>query len=95
MRKRLIYMVSVGMLVSSLTVTAHSADVRKIKPGDLRQAPKVVQTPQKIDTGNIQRPKPDLTITAMQLYPANPKKGDTVRFTAKVINMGLATSAAS
>ena len=95
MRKRLIYMVSVGMLVSSLAMTAHSADVKKIKPGDLRQAPKVVQTPEKIDTGNIQRPKPDLTITAMQLYPANPKKGDTVRFTAKVINMGLAASAAS
>lgn len=95
MWKRFIYMVSVGMLVSGLAMTAHSADVKKIKPSDLRQAPKVVQTPEKIDTGNIQRLKPDLTITAMQLYPANPKKGDTVRFTAKVINMGLAASAAS
>jgi len=95
MRKRLIYMVSVGMLVSSLAMPAHSAEVKRIKPGDIRQVPQVVQTPRKIDTGNIQRPKPDLTITAMQLYPANPKKGDTVRFTAKVINMGLAASAAS
>jgi subtilase family serine protease len=83
------------MLVSSLAMTAHSADVRKIKPGDLRQAPNDVQTPEKIDTGHIQRPKADLTITAMPLYPANPKKGGTVRFTAKVINMRLAGSAAS
>jgi len=30
-------MISLGMLVSSLAMTAHSADVGKIKPGDLRQ----------------------------------------------------------
>ena len=62
MRKRLIYMVSVGMLVSSFAMTAHSADVKKIKPGDMRQVPQVIQTPQRIDAGNIQRPKPDLKL---------------------------------
>ena len=88
MLKRLILMVSVDMLVSSLAMTAYSADVRKIKPGDLRQAPKVVQTPEKIDTGHIQRPKPDLTITAMQLYPANPIVNDQIPVTATLKNIG-------
>jgi hypothetical protein len=81
-------MVSVGMLVSSLAMTAHSADVRKIKAGDLRQAPKVVQTPEKVDTGHIQRSKPDLTITAMQLYPANPIVNVQIRVTATLKNIG-------
>jgi subtilase family serine protease len=95
MLKRHILTVLAALLVSSSAMTVHSAEVKKIKPGDIRQMPQVTRTPQKIDTGNIQRLKSDLSITAMQVYPANPKKGDTVRFTAKVINMGLAASTAS
>lgn len=95
MLKRRILMVLLILWISSLAMTVHSADVKKIKPGDIRQVPQVTKTPTKIDTGNIQRPKSDLSITAMQIFPANPKKGDTVRFTARVINMGLAASTAT
>jgi len=95
MLKRLILSVSVVMMVSSLAMTVHSAEVKKVKPGVLRQVPQAVQPPQKVDTDHIPRPKADLAITAIEIYPATPQKGQSVRFTAKVINMGLASSTAS
>jgi len=95
MLKRLILNVSVAVFAVGLAMPAHSAEVRKLNPTELQKAPKAVPTPQQIDTGHIARPKPDLQIMAMQIYPANPKKGDTVRFTAQVVNKGLASSPAS
>ena len=86
---------SVAVFAAGLALPVHSAEVRKLNPADLQKVPKAVQTPQQVDTGHIARPKPDLQITAIQVYPANPKKGDTVRFTAQVVNKGLAPSAAS
>ncbi len=95
MLKRLILNVSVAVFVAGLSMPVHSAEVRKLNPAELQKAPKAVQTPQQIDTGHIVRPKPDLQVMAMQIYPANPKKGDTVRFTAQVVNKGLASASAS
>jgi len=95
MLKRLLRSLSVAVFVAGLALPVHSAEVRKLNPADLQKVPKAVQTPQQVDTGHIARPRPDLQITAIQVYPANPKKGDTVRFTAQVVNKGLAPSAAS
>jgi subtilase family serine protease len=95
MLKRLILNLSVVLFVAGLAIPVHSAEVRKLNPAELQKAPKAVQTPQQIDTGHIARPKPDLQIMTMQIYPANPKKGDTVRFTAQIVNKGLASSTAS
>lgn len=95
MLKRFILSVSVVLMVSSLAMTVHSAEVRKVKPGVLRQAPQAAQVPQKVDTDHIPKPKPDLAVMAIHISPATPQKGQSVRFTAKVINKGLAPSTAS
>ena len=95
MLKRLILTMSAAVFVAGLAMPVHSAEVRKLNPAVLQKAPKAVRTPQQVDTGHIARPKPDLQIMMMQIYPSNPKKGDTVRFTARIVNKGLASAAAS
>jgi len=93
MLKRLLLNISVAVFIAGLAMPAHSAEVRKLNPVELQKAPKAVQTPQQVDTGHIAQPKPDLRILDIQISPANPKKGQSVYFTAKIVNKGMAPSA--
>ena len=94
MLKRLIFTAAAALMFSSAAMTAQSAEVRKINPDELQKAPKAVQTPAQIQVGRdpIPRPRPDLKIMDIQIAPANPKKGQSVYFTAKIVNKGLAPS---
>jgi len=92
MLKQRILMVSVVLLVSSLAMTVHSAEVKKINPDEIRDVRKALPTKTQPSTQQIERLKPDLTITDMSITPATPKKGQSAIFTAKVLNKGAASA---
>lgn len=80
------------LMVSSWLPTSFAAENRPIKADEIRKVRKAPQTKTHIDTKNIETFKSDLTITDMSITPANPKKGQKVTFTAKVLNKGVVDS---
>jgi subtilase family serine protease len=80
------------LMLSGGLPTAFAAESRAIKADEIRNVRKAPPTKTQINTQPIETFKPDLTITDMSITPATPKKGQTVIFTANVLNKGVVNS---
>ena len=89
MLRHLFFLISMVLMVLTWLPTCFAAENRPIKADEIRNVRKAPQTKTHINTKNIETFKPDLTITDMNITPANPKKGQKVIFTAKVLNKGV------
>jgi subtilase family serine protease len=92
MFKHIIFLMPVVLMLSGGLPTAFAAESRAIKADEIRNVRKAPPTKTQINTQPIETLKPDLTITDMSITPATPKKGQTVIFTAKVLNKGAVNS---
>jgi subtilase family serine protease len=77
------------LMISGSSLMAFAAETRVVTPDEIRKVKKARPQKTRVNTHHIKKPKPDLTITDMKIIPAAPKKGITVKFSAKVINKGL------
>jgi len=91
MLRQFIVIITLVLLISGWVPMTFAAETRRIKRDEIqndRKTPITRAQPQ-IDTHQIKQPKPNLTIIDMEITPPNPQKGQTILFTAKVLNKGL------
>ena len=89
---KFILLISMSLMLSGWFSASFAAESRAIKADEIRNVRKAPQTKTQINKQHIETLKPDLTIIDMSITPANPKKGQTAIFTAKVFNKGLVDS---